>query len=317
VVAAIARHRHRLRAQRPYHDLARNFIDGKAIAEKLFAAGFRKIEEYDDEGMTPLIRACCWGNMSMVSFLLKHGADLSRCHRSALLRAGHFLFYDGGSIGFSFYFGRKKGIDLSPQEEARLFRSAFDIAERVDSRCRCSPDGFSPATSTFQADSHDHFFVRRRAFEIFLRHLNFSEAQLRQQWRSFVRMEIFDRLELTHTCIRQFPAVRTFPEQDRLDIEEEEEEYNFELEILMNGYDNWQKHFDGGILNCVDTFFDKLDQDLRPRGSFLLLPIVSYNLDILGTGTGEKNHWMTSRGKLLHQHREGVQENGILQWLFN
>jgi hypothetical protein len=69
VVNALARHRQRLGAARPYHDLARNFKDSKAIAEKLFAAGFRKVEEYDEGGMTPLIHACCFGNMSLVMFL--------------------------------------------------------------------------------------------------------------------------------------------------------------------------------------------------------------------------------------------------------
>lgn len=318
VVEALARHRHRLEAERPYHDLARNFKDSKAIAEKLFAAGFRKVEEYDEEGMTPLIRACCWGNMSMVAFLLEHGADPSRSHRDALLRAGHFFFFEADSFWCATFHGRQKGNELSPQEEAKLLQTAFDSAGCVDSRCRCSPGGFSPATSTFKVDDYEHFFVRKQSFERMLCHLNLSEVDLRQQWRCLVRMEIFNRLELTHTCIRQFPTVRAFPEQDRLEIEEEEEELHFELEVLMNEYDDWQQHFDGDILNCVETFFDKLDQDLRPRGGFLCWQQVSYDRDILGIGTTTKDHWMTSRGELLHQgHKEGVQESYILQSLFD
>ena len=165
VVEALARHRHRLEAERPYHDLARNFKDSKAIAEKLFAAGFRKVEEYDEEGMTPLIRACCWGNMSMVAFLLEHGADPSRSHRDALLRAGHFFFFEADSFWCATFHGRQKGNELSPQEEAKLLQTAFDSAGCVDSRCRCSPGGFSPATSTFKVDDYEHFFVRKQSFE--------------------------------------------------------------------------------------------------------------------------------------------------------
>lgn len=52
---------------------------------------FRKVNEYDKEGMTPLILACYYGNMSMLNFLLKHGADPNKSHRDALLRAGHFI----------------------------------------------------------------------------------------------------------------------------------------------------------------------------------------------------------------------------------
>jgi hypothetical protein len=266
--------------------------------------------------MSPLICACCWGNMSMVSFLLNHGADPSKSHRNALLRAGHFFLIENPSIWIS-YFYQEKGNELYLQEETKLLQSAFSITERVDSKCRCSPEGFSPTTSTFKAGNKSGFYMQRQTFEQFLRLLNFSEADTREQWRCFVRMEIFHRLELTHTCIRQFPKVRTFPEEDRLEIEEEEEELYHKLEALMNEYDNWQTHFDGDILNCVDTFFDKLDQDLRPRIHVgLYYGDVSYKLDVLGTGTVKKNIWGNSRGKLIYEHKEGFQESNMLQILF-
>jgi hypothetical protein len=207
---------------------------------------------------------------------------------------------------------------LSPQEEAKLLQTTFDITRCVGSRCRCSPEGFSPATSIFRADYLEHFFVRRQSFETTIRHLNLSEFDLRQQWRCLVRMEIFDRLEIMYTCIRHLPTVRAFPEQDRLEIEAEEEELHFELDVLMNEYNDWQQHFDGDVLNCVDTFFDKLDQELRPRRGILAWQRVSYDINILGVGTTTEDYWMTSQRELLHQgHKEGVGESYILQSLFD
>lgn len=169
----------------------------------------------------------------------------------------------------------------------------------------------------FRHDSVEDYPEQRKRCQINLRHLDSLSFDLRQRWQCFVRMEIFDRLELTHTCIEHLPTVRSFPEEDRLEIEAEEEELNLELDVLMNEYDDWQHYFDGDVLDCVDTFFDKLDQSLQPRGGFFLWQEVNYGADILGVGTTIK-YWRNSRGKLRQRdHKEGVQETYILQSLFD
>lgn len=316
IVKALARHRHLLRAVKPYHDLAGNFVDCRSIAEKLLAAGFGKINEYDEHGMTPLMLACCKGNANMAAFLLERGADSSRSHRDALLRAGHFCFWDGGSMWSHFDYGHIKDGELNLQEQTKLLGPAYDIAPLVGSRCRCSPEGYSPGTSAFQADLGEHFCVRRRTFEKLLSVLKLCDFDLRQQARSFVRMEIFDRLELTHTCIRKFPDVRPFHEHDRLEIEEEEQELYAQLDAFMSDFDKWQENFDGDVMNCVDCFFDNLDQHLRPRIILTFASMDSYDHDILGSGTRITNFWVNSKGQLQRSHREGYRESYMLQSLY-
>lgn len=262
IVKTLARHRHFLRAVKPYHDLAGNFVDCRSIAEKLLTAGFGKINEYDEHGMTPLMLACCEGNASMAAFLLERGADSSRSHRDTLLRAGHFLFLDSGSMWFRMNYRHMMDGELNPQEKTKLLRPAYDITPLIASRCRCSPEGYSPGTSAFQADLGEDFCVRRRTFEKLLSVLKLCDFDLRREARSFVRMEIFDRLELTHTCIRKFPDIRPFHEQDRLEIEEEEQELYAQFNAFISDFDKWQENFDGDVMSCVNSFFDNLDQHL-------------------------------------------------------
>ena len=59
VVSALARERHQLVVIRPHHDLAK-YIDKRAptFANKFFLAGFHDLEQYDEGGMTPLMKAC-------------------------------------------------------------------------------------------------------------------------------------------------------------------------------------------------------------------------------------------------------------------
>ena len=321
VVDALARQRHQLHRLRPYHDLA-NVKGRQAVlfAEKLFSAGFQSIDEYNEDGMTPLMSACCWGTMSMAAFLISHGANLFEKHRDADLRPGHFLTYTGGFMWNWFDFGCRSGNDLRHDDEAKLLEAAFQISSRVDSKCRCSPEGFSPLTAMFRRVTGEASYSRKRCFETMLRYLNPQRIDVTRQWRCLVAMEIFDRLELTHTCVQALPKVRKFSEEDRLEIEEEEEELFLEFESLMNEYDELQKGFAGNIADCVNIFFDKLDPDLRPlqRMTFGSMLWDREDTDILGPGLLFEKSWISSRGeKVRYGHHEGVRECYLLDSIFS
>jgi Ankyrin repeats (many copies)/Ankyrin repeat len=318
VAGALTRH-HRL-AVRPYHDLA-EVRDGNPtfFAETLFLAGFRDIEEYDENGLTPLMSACCWGNMSMAAFLLRNGGDPLRTHKDADLRAGHFLYYEGDQFFCHGLHSYRNGDDLCPEQEAKLLEAAFEIAEYVHSTCRCSPEGFDPIIALFQANSNENFYVKKQSFENMMGHLSLSHDNLIRRWQCLVRCEIFDRLELTHTCIRCLPTVRKFPEEDRLEIEEEEEELWVQLEEIIDEYDEWQREFNGDIVDCVGIFFDRLDLILRPTQASMRWAGFLREGDggILGPGEGCENHWISSRGKdIIYDHKEGGRESYVLCSLF-
>lgn len=320
VVDALSRQQHQLPAIQPYHDLA--VAGGKNVrlfAEKMFSAGFRNIEEYNEDGLTPLMSACCEGTMSMAAFFLQNGADPFGIHRDTDLRAGHFIKYESGQFWTSMVQSTRQGNDLRPDQEAKLLEAAFDIAGNVHSRCRCSPEGFDPVVAVFRANHGENFYVKKRSFENMISHLNSSEDNLIRQWRCLVRCEIFDRLKLTHTCIRYIPTVRKFPEEDRLEIEEEEEELYLQLEKLMNEYDEWQGEFDGNIVECVGIFFDRLDLILRPTQTSIRFGALRGEDEdgILGPGERREMPWISSRGERLCDHKEGGRESYILCPLFD
>jgi hypothetical protein len=59
------------------------------------------------------MKACQMGSVNMAAFLLENGADSFAIHRDLALRAGHFLYYDGGDL-FGRYISHRprKGNDL-------------------------------------------------------------------------------------------------------------------------------------------------------------------------------------------------------------
>ena len=333
VVDALARQRGQLHGLRPFHDLAdihRNegYPGGyqvRLFAEKLFSAGFQDVEQYDESGMSPLIVACCNGAMNMASFLLSHGAKPSAEHRDAALRPGHFITYKGHLHSYFAYFGYRSGDKLDHGQEAKLLESAFKTSNRVNSTCRCSPDGFSPLTalyrrSTIWRSTIDSSYSKKQRFKAMLTYLNPQRIDIDRQWRCLVALEVFERLEMTHTCIRHLPTVRAFPEEDRLEIEEEEEELFIEFESIMNEYDQFRGDFIGPTAKCVEDFFDKLDDDLRPlQGMFTSGKIWNNDdTDILGPGNEYQGYWISSSGKLVrYGHHESAGESCLLGSLFD
>ena len=327
VVEALARQRYQLYEIRPYHDLAQANMapargcQAELFAEKLLSAGFRDIEEYDEDGMTPLISACYLGSSSMVTFLLSHGVNPFKKHRDTDLRSGHFASYIFDDLfGFCFVFGTRPANDLPHDDEARLLEAAFQYSDRVDSKCRCSPEGFSPLTAIFRDAQGECSYYRKCALETMIGYLNPQRVDTARQWRCLVAMEVFDRLELTHTCIEASPIVRKFPKEDRLEIEEEEEELFHKFEYLMNDDDERQRDFAGDIADCVNLFFNALDHDLRPLQSRVRSPMFRDDGDanILGPGRKYQYYWRSSSGKEIgYGHKEEVKECYVLDSLFN
>ena len=256
----------------------------------------------------------------MAAFLLSYGANLVKKHRDVDLRPRHFLTYTGGFMWNCFHFRCRSGNDLRHDDEPKVLEAAFQISERVDSRCYCSPGGFSPLTAMFQRVTGKASYSRKRYFETMLKYLNPQRIDITRQWRCLVAMEIFDRYESTHTCVVALPKVRKISEEDRLKIEEEEEELFLEFESLMNKNDEWQKDFAGNIADCVNIFFDKLDPDLRPLQCMLFGTVLwgREDTDILGPGLRFEKYWISSRGEnVRYGHDEGVRECYLLDSCFS
>lgn len=312
IIECLSRHKFLLPGLTPYHDLAsQKYADNIEFAQKLFIAGFQDIEVYNHNGYTPLMLACTYGNIRMASFLLQHGANPSKSHEYAYLRAGHFLHY--GRI-------HDPGFDWR-EDEKRLLEVAFDTSIDIHSRCRCSPDGLSPITSLFRGTCMiglDTTYHLKENFQRMIRNVDCSFVDMRRYWRAFIVCETFNRLEMTHTCLKLHPIIQHFPDNRRIEIEDEEEELFFELEEVVARFDLFSENRQDDLSECVDEFFDDLDGDLRPRSS--LPEWTWWDEDTGFLGPGEEfnvDYYVSSRGKRIkYGYQEIVEEVSMLRWLF-
>ena len=306
---------------RPFHELATDPNKfAISFAEKLYDLGLQNVEEYDECGMTPLTSACFLGFAGLASFLLAHGASPSRGHRWTGLRPGHFMSHR------EYFDDWESWTGSYCTERSVLLESAFKSSDHVKSTCRCSPNGFTPLTSMYRKGFWRDSTSRKRHFKKILTFLNPQEVDMDRQWRCLVAHEIFDRLEMTHTCVDPEPPIRVFPEEDRLEIEDEEEEIFKEFESFIHQYDQFRNDFIGPTATCVEEFFDKLDYDLNPVQDDCnfwspKLPITwsPHDPDIFRPiSTYEQKAWLTTNGKwVLYGHEEGEGESCILRSLFD
>lgn len=328
IIECLSRHRFLLPTLLPYHDLARQpFADNIEFAKSLYTAGFQDIEAYNDSGYTPLMFACFHGNIRMASFLLQHGADPHKCHEDVSLRAGHFLFYETYQFSSPYRISQwiREHEIIFKVDVKRLFETAFYTSIDTEFRCRCSPDGFTPIASLFQYFDSKSLYYKKTSFEMIIRKIDCSLNDLKRYWRAFVLCETFNRLGMTHTCIkvdspiRYFPSrIRLFPDNKRIEIEDEEEELFFELEEIVARFDLFAENRVDDMSRCVDEFFDDLDWDLIPRRSPRRYSFYDRKPGFLGLGDSfSVGCYLSSRGEQIQcDHKEIVTEESMLRWLF-
>ncbi|QKX63955.1 uncharacterized protein TRUGW13939_11127 [Talaromyces rugulosus] len=328
VIKCLLRHKFLLPRFLPYHWLAyafwyNNFENGTKFIQRLFVAGFQDIDAYNDYGYTPLMVACGNGNTMMASFLLEHGADPYKCHERVDLRAVHFFCYsrsislDGGLYGGTIT-PRFKDV------ERRLLKTALDTPVDIGSRCRCSPDGLSPIIILFQSWNYSFRNIanRKRIFESFIETIDPSFADRKKYWRAFVVGETFNRLGMTHTCIKLENRIRSFPDNERIKIEDEEEGLFSELEEIVARFDLYSENFGDDLSRCVDDFFDDLDGDIRvacrfERHSWLYSIYTVFDDGLLGEYSFEGD-FVSTRGRLMrYGYKEIVKEESMLRLLFS
>lgn len=238
----------------PYGDLTLYGCNSEAtlvtISEELFLGGYVDLEIPDWGGQTPLMSACLHGLLKLANFFVQHGASISEPHRDSALVAGHSLAatYDPRSL--------KSNEKLA----AKILEAAFNASNTVHSHCRCSPEGFTPVTALRR---HLHYTKRRERFELLVMScLRWPMEAVEKQARAFAIGEVFDRLEMTHTCVNIHKPSKQIAEEERLEIEWEEEELNDQLQQLMEEYDLRRAKFSGSPLEFLDHFFESHELDL-------------------------------------------------------
>ena len=292
---------------RLYHDLSwcssHNDARVVTVAEALFSGGYRDVDMLDENGMTPLMVACTMDRPNLAQFFFQHGASASTRHRGSTLTAGFFW-----AKNYSNY-----SREWSRQLVADLLQSAFDASSTVESSCFCSPEGFTPVT----ADRRANPYVLWERFKFFISCLQWPIDAVEEQARAFARGEVFDRLEMTHTCIDMGHSSKHIPDEDRLEIQWEEEELEDQLHQLMEEFDRSRANFDGGPFEFVELFFESHELDLPSQ-------IYSYRAsnfgdpDLLGPGLYYRSCRPSFTDETIYcGHKEKVTEENMLALLFN
>ncbi|KAH8590623.1 hypothetical protein B0O99DRAFT_675868 [Bisporella sp. PMI_857] len=315
LLSAIFRHKNSLEHASLYHGLIGGHKDDWSrriyvrLVETLLSEGVPGLNAYNDSGCTPLMRACTCNDFEMVRVLVENGASISECHRDSGLTAGHFLAVSG-------YFTpppNSTNLDL----HRKLLQIGFDMSNMAKFSCRCSPGGYTPLTAIIRR----HKKRARDCLHFVIDCLRWPTEISEKEIRTFALAMIFDRLGITHTCPWSKLYIRHqsfIPNEDRLEIEDEEEELHNRLKEIMKEYDMSRAKFKGGALEFLDYFFELHEYELADEdhwGSHNTCN--SYDTDLLGPGRNYNFSQLSFAGKrILHRHTEEVKEEHMLALLF-
>jgi len=140
-----------------------------------------------------------------------------------------------------------------------------------------------------------------------------------KELRTFAIAVIFDRLGMTHTCLKKNFGKQEILEEYRKEIESEEEEYNNQLRELMREYDMLRVGFSGGPLEFLDYFFELHEQELLDSNHWSSHRACNRNdKDLLGPGKHYNYRQLSfTGGAILYRHTEEVREENMLALLFD
>lgn len=309
------------------------------LAEEIYIVGFVDISKYDGCGFTPFMRSCIrgdiYGNIHWANFFLQRCDDPQKQHRDHELVAAHFFY---GFLRHEDY--------VDPQGMEDLGRVWQEASTLPCFNCRCSFDGYSVLTSFLTTPTWNEdvtTYDRQYRFLTLLKWNWIPVNELKDYYRAFARIEIFERLEMTHTCPRiydsypEFLRVKKISSDDAIEIEDEEGELAEYLEQKMRQYDKDLEQYTGTLHEFHVEFMRRLaESDLRAAPlSYPAYTEDDVEHDIMAPGEphfvrlrrdGTRfvqirpyHDWIYRDGTLeryLCNHREYVEEENMLALLF-
>lgn len=180
------------------------------MAETLWNAGFRQIQEYIDRGMTPLLESWYNADFEMIAWFISKGVSPFSRHEhtkgSGLHLYAHRLGYPGA------YFGLK--ISDVVCDEAIILQLESDLESSRDScRCLCSVGGCKPVgiflKRNFELEKWKTYGSRSSPYQVYLNQLRLFWKKLppvrgeeRISMEAVLRFLIFENMKLKHQCCR-------------------------------------------------------------------------------------------------------------------
>lgn len=250
-----------------------------------FSAGLRNLDGRLQE-RPPILTATVRDiglTQKITRWFLDHGADPNFPYHAQNIHP-NLLFYVYSEIRPS-DIESNQNYDAANQRDLDYDLTRFldkcDPSQSDDCHCFCSTSGCLPVKSFWKyCDVHDYDLpcafcqVKKPAnWTSFIalfstKFIPLTNLQMGTYYREACRMELFDRLNMTHTCCQYGDLVETrwrhTITNDRESIQEEESELYKQLDLLLQAYDTGN----GARKNSLDGFWQiwwaKIDEILPP-----------------------------------------------------
>lgn len=254
-----------------YHAVVEGYYDRDVVqkAKCLWEAGFTDISVADLEGWTPIDLAFSRANFDTCSFLISRGAQLPS---DAL-----WMSIKGPLIPRNF---------ITPPWLMRHFPQL----DHDGCICFCSVSGCTP-TSIFARYRVLGYLARRNMIDLFSRTLPAGSRE--KCHMDHMRVEVFERLGMGHTCCRQSvsnyyrkkrgrhePIWATPPMDEIEEIQAEDHALAQVLEDYMKLFENFRQGFKGRFRDFLQAFRAAMD---------LLLPFEDLVGDDKVSGVGSES----------------------------
>lgn len=223
------------------------------VAEQLFRAGFHKLDSEDENGIRPVGLACRKGDPNLALWFLQHGA----VPHESLVRV---LF-----------------ASLSrPNDAVKEIISLCGYPESDDCQCHCSSKGCLPLGILRKSPSK---YDLQTDLQLWIQYI--PQRSQREAYREACRFEVFERLEMSHTCCtvlrREFGTMPLFyirqgiSADDGCDIREEEQDFAVILDQYLWLFDQLWFEFTGDFRTYWQAWWSAIIMMLpRQDGSKLI-----------------------------------------------
>lgn len=228
-----------------------------SAADALYDAGFRDLHVPKANGFTLLHEFCFYHNIEMVEWMLVHGEDLRTS--PATLSCNCFHLLAAGAISC-----------FSSNAPPRLWSTVLHVVGLSSTDaclCACSAYGCTATSMLFRQREPTEvtWHIKLDRLQQWYEALSLSIEEIETCCEEFMRLETFERLDITHVCCSPLYAwygKAQMSEDDQIEIMDEESSFIDELDTLMERYRIERPNFRGSAI----AFLGRWSAVLREEG---------------------------------------------------
>ena len=240
-------------------------------ADRLWSSGFHDTNVHNEDGFTPLHKACRRGKLDMVNWFMSHGGDPTTVVRGHTVNAFHLLSQHFSDCILGDYVSSCVLPNRPYMDVVARIAGLCGASCRDNCRCACSPQGCTPTTVLFRRVTRT-WCEKVNFFSSWCRSLNLSPGATEGCCLEFARLETFERLGITHVCCgigRRYRFVTDpMPQDTTEEIQDEESEMIDQLESWMALYEKERAKFEGSATDFLGKWSDMLKDELDVPAPF-------------------------------------------------